>query len=151
MKKDLAAWRSCCLMLLVPWRGVCGSVSRVFRGWDGQGNRIQEPVLQTCDYSLLPQSVVDDAVKLAGEVKKEGGNIASDFADQLLAMYAEASKQDIVIIFNSGGLGWNLTTETPGWQSILEGMKDELEGFGYKTESSITGVPVKDSGVLSVK
>ena len=134
MKKRLGSLAIVLLMLLIPLSAFIG-LSLVYSEV-GMAKEIgfQEPVLGNYDHSLLPQSVVDDATKLAGEVKHEDGDAAKSFATQLLDMYAEASQQDIVIIFNSGGLGWNLTTETPGWQSILLGMKDELEKFGYKTE-----------------
>ncbi len=108
---------------------------------------IQEPPLTTCDYSSVPQSVVDDAVELASELIGKGQENTQNFVDQLLVMYTEVKDLDVVIVFNSGGWGWNLTNETPGWASILDGIKSQLESQGYnslvlnyrRTGSGITG------------
>ncbi len=134
MKKRLGSLAIVLLMLLVPLAAFVGLSLVYAEVGMAKEIGIQEPVLEACDVSLLPQAVVDDAARVAGQVKHDDQEAAGSLKDQLLAMYAEASKLDIVIIFNSGGLGWNLTTETPGWQSILQGMKDELESFGYRTE-----------------
>jgi len=108
---------------------------------------IQEPSLSTYDYSSVPQSVIDDAVELAGELVGKGQEKIQNFVDQLLAMYMEARDRDVIIVFNSGGWGWNFTNESPGWASILDGIKSQLESLGYnslvlnyrRTSSGITG------------
>ena len=95
---------------------------------------IQEPPLTECDYSSVPQTVIDDAVELAGELFGKGQENIQSFVDQLVAMYNEVKDLDVVIIFNSGGWGWNLTNETPGWESILDGITSQLESQGYNSE-----------------
>jgi hypothetical protein len=70
-------------------------------------------------------------VALAGEFIGRSQEKVTEFTDQLVATYMEVKDSDIVIFFNSGGWGWNLTEETPGWSSILTGIKTELEKLGY--------------------
>lgn len=108
---------------------------------------MQELSLSTYDYSSVPQSVIDDAVELAGELIGKGQEKIQNSVDQLLAMYMEARDWDVIIVFNSGGWGWNFTYESPGWVSILDGIKSQLESQGYnslvlnyrRTSSGITG------------
>jgi hypothetical protein len=45
----------------------------------------------------------------------------------------EARDRDVVVLFNSGGWGWNMTSETPGWSSILDGITSELDTLGYSS------------------
>jgi hypothetical protein len=94
---------------------------------------IQEPGLLSYDYSEVPQEIIDGAVDLAGEMVGKSREKIQSYADQLMAMYMEARDSDIVIVFNSGGWGWNLTRETPGWASILEGIRSELDKLGYRS------------------
>lgn len=95
---------------------------------------IQEPNLDAVDYSSVPQLVIDDATALAREMYPEASEEEfQEYVKQLVASYAEAAQQDVVIFFNSGGMGWNLTEETPGWQSILDGITDQLSDLGYKS------------------
>jgi hypothetical protein len=94
---------------------------------------IHEPGLPKYDYSAVPQSVLEDATALAREMVGEGRDKLQGFIDQLVATYMEARDTDVVIVFNSGGWGWNLTMETPGWASILDGIKSELDNLGYKS------------------
>lgn len=108
---------------------------------------IQEPPLTECDYASVPQTVIDDAVELASELIGKGQDNIQNFTDQLVAMYTEVKDLDVIIIFNSGGMGWNLTQETPGWSSILDGITSQLESQGYnsmvlnyrRTSSGMTG------------
>ncbi len=108
---------------------------------------MQGPPLTECDYSSAPQTVIDDSVELASELIGKGQENIKKFADQLVATYMEVKDIDVVIIFNSGGWGWNLTRETPGWTSILDGITSQLESQGYnsmvlnyrRTSSGITG------------
>jgi len=108
---------------------------------------IQEPPLTECDYSSVPQTVIDDAVELASELIGKSHENIQNFTDQLVALYTEVKDLDVVIIFNSGGMGWNLTEETPGWSSILDGITSQLESQGYnsmvlnyrRTSSGMTG------------
>jgi hypothetical protein len=92
---------------------------------------IQEPGLLTYDASQVPRSIVDDAMVLARDFVGKSQEKIKEFTDQLIATYMEVKDSDIVIFFNSGGWGWNLTEETPGWSSILNGIKTELENLGY--------------------
>ena len=94
---------------------------------------VQEPVLSDYEYSAVPQSVVEDATELARELVGDSQDRFQGFVDQLLATYMEAREKDVVVIFNSGGWGWNLFEETPGWSSILDGIKSNLDGLGYES------------------
>jgi hypothetical protein len=109
---------------------------------------IQYPVLQACDYSLVPQPVIDNAVESAMVLVGNSQQKLQEVVDQLLATYIEAQNRDVVVVFNSGGWGWNIAHNTSGWGSILDGIKSELESDGYqtavmnyrRTSSGITGV-----------
>lgn len=92
---------------------------------------IQEPDSSEIEYQAVPQSVIDGAIELAVEFVGDSRDRLQSFVDQLLATYVEAKDRDVVVVFNSGGWGWNLTKETPGWESILEGIKSQLESLGY--------------------
>jgi hypothetical protein len=94
---------------------------------------IQEPELSTYDYSSVPQSVIDDAVTLATDIVGDSQEKLQTLVDQLLATYVEAEDKDVIVLFNSGGWGWNLTQETPGWASILDGIKSQLDKLGYQS------------------
>ena len=83
------------------------------------------------DLSAVPQSVVDDATGLAGELFGDYQEKYNDFVSQLLALYSEAKDKDFVIIFNPGGWGWSQIEPSPGWWSILNGIKSELDVSGY--------------------
>ena len=92
---------------------------------------IQEPGLSTYEASQVPTSIIDDAMALARDFVGKSQEKIKEFTDQLVATYMEVKDKDIVILFNSGGWGWNLTDETAGWSSILNGIKTELEKLGY--------------------
>jgi hypothetical protein len=94
---------------------------------------IQEPTLPAYDRSSVPQNVIDDAVKKANELVGKSQKKLQNMVDQLVETYMEAKNTDVVIFFNSGGMGWNLTQETPGWASILDGIKSQLESLGYRS------------------
>ena len=84
------------------------------------------------DFSDVPQSVAEDATRLATELFGDGREKGEDFVDQLLAMYVEAEDKDVIVLFNSGGWGWKFAARSPGWTSILNGIKSELESLGYE-------------------
>ena len=88
--------------------------------------------LPAYDLSAIPQSVADDAVTLATELFQDCQQESQDFVNQLLAMYSEAEDKDFVTVFNPGGWGWNPLKNTPGWQSIITGIKSKLDELGYK-------------------
>jgi len=93
----------------------------------------EEFFLSTYDLSAVPQSVADDATELAEELFGDSQEKYKDFANQLLVTYIEAKDKDFIVVFNSGGWGWNLLETSPGWSSIINGMKSELENAGYKS------------------
>jgi len=92
---------------------------------------IHEPRLAASDYSAVPQNVMDSAFQIAEEFARSIKESVKSYADGLLGTYLAALNKDIVIFFNSGGMGWNLTKDTPGWSSILEGIKTHLVSLGY--------------------
>ncbi len=87
--------------------------------------------LSVPDLSAVPKSVADDATKLATELFGDYQEKHDDFVSQLLAAYVEAKDKDFVVVFNSGGWGWNFVENSPGWYSISNGIKSELENLGY--------------------
>ena len=87
--------------------------------------------LSPSDFSVVPQSVVDDATGLATQLFGDCQEECDDFVNQLLAVYSEAEDKDFVVIFNSGGWGWNLVEDSPGWWSIFNGIESELESATY--------------------
>lgn len=87
--------------------------------------------LSASDLSAVPQSVTEDATKLATELFGEGLEEYDDFVNQLLGTYLEAKDKDFVILFNSGGWGWNLVEASPGWWTIFAGIETELNSSGY--------------------
>ena len=109
---------------------------------------IQYPSLPPCDYSSVPQSVVDNAVEIATGLVGNSQKKLQNIVDQLLATYVEAKDRDFIIVFNSGGWGWNIAHTTSGWGSILDGIQSQLESQGYqtlvlnyrRTSSGVTGV-----------
>jgi hypothetical protein len=94
---------------------------------------IQEPSLETYDYSSVPQSVIDEAVDLASELVGDSQEKLQNLVDQLLGVYLEVRNKDVVVLFNSGGWGWNSTQDTVGWASILDGIKEQLDKLGYQS------------------
>ena len=88
--------------------------------------------LSTYDLSAVPQSVAEDATRLATERFGDYQEECDDFVCQLLATYSAAKDRDFIIFFNSGGWGWNLLENTPGWQSIVTGIQTELNSLDYK-------------------
>ncbi len=87
--------------------------------------------LSASDLSTVPQSVTEDATKLATELFRDDPENYDDFKNQLLAAYLEAKDKDFVVVFNSGGWGWTLVETSPGWWSIFTGIESELNSSGY--------------------
>ena len=83
------------------------------------------------DLSAVPQSVAEDATKLATELFGDCQEKCDDFVSQLLAMYAKAEDKDFVVIFNPGGWGASLLETSLGWRSIFDGIESELTSSGY--------------------
>lgn len=88
--------------------------------------------LSVYEVTPLPQSVVDDATRLATELYGDSQEKCTDFTRQLLTMYREAQDKDFIVIFNSGGWGSNLVETSQGWWSIFGGIQSELSDSGYK-------------------
>ena len=108
----------------------------------------QEPALSEYEYSDLPQSLIEDATELAKEIIGESQDRFQDLVNQVLATYVEARDRDVIVVFNSGGWGWNLLEETPGWVSILDGIKAQLDSWGYR--SLVMNYRRTDSGLRGV-
>jgi hypothetical protein len=109
---------------------------------------IHEPALGVSDFSTVPESVVDYAVRMAQNATDVARKQIKTYADELVGTYHAARDKDIVIFFNSGGMGWNLTKDTPGWASILEGIRENLERLGHRTvmlNYRRTGSKLRDS------
>lgn len=104
--------------------------------------------LSVPDLSTVPESVAEDAARLAMELYGDYQEGYEDFVDRLLAIYGEAEDKDFVVIFNSGGWGWNFLENSPGWRSIFSGIESELAGLGYtslmldyrRTDENLRGV-----------
>lgn len=83
------------------------------------------------DFSVVPQPVAEDATRLAASVYGASSEAGNDFSNQLLATYLKVKDEDCVIIFNSGGWGWNMLEASPQWTSIFLGIQSELADLGY--------------------
>jgi len=93
---------------------------------------IQEPSFEGVDISLAPADVIADAEQMAADVVGTGAADYQKIVDELVGSYLLAKESDIVIFFNSGGMGWNYVYQTPGWESIINGMIEELNDMGYR-------------------
>lgn len=85
------------------------------------------------DFSLVPQSLVDEADELATELFGNNQQKRHQFTSQLLGMYLSAKDKDVVIINNSGGWGWSSIESFPYGQDFITGVDTELTGLGYST------------------
>lgn len=92
---------------------------------------IQEPPMANVDTSMAPPAVVADAEQMAADVVGKDAQNYQKVVKELVGSYLYAQSADVVIFFNSGGMGWNYAYQTPGWQSILNGMVYELKMLGY--------------------
>jgi len=92
---------------------------------------IEEISLSAYEFSNVPQSVVEDATRLAAELYSDYQEKGEDFVSQLLVSYVEGRDKDFVVFFNSGGWGWNFLDSSPGWSSIFTGIESELDELGY--------------------
>jgi hypothetical protein len=119
------------LVVLVVLAAVCLTLFGLEAGMTNDIG-IQTPSLPAADYTLVPQSVTDSAVNLATQLVGDSQEKLQNTVDQLLTTYLEAKNRDVVVVFNSGGWGWNITQRS-GWGSILDGIKSQLESQGYQT------------------
>jgi len=83
------------------------------------------------DLLAVPQSVAEDATRLATELFGEHQEKCDDFVNQLLSIYSVAKDKDFIVIFNPGGWGYKSILATPGWCSIFTGIEAELASSGY--------------------
>ena len=134
MNKKLGKMVITALIALIPLLVVSGVLLAYSDVGMAKDIGIQEPALYPVDYSVVPQAVIDKAAVIAANYADNGEEKVQSFADELIASYIEAQNNDVIIIFNSGGLGWNLTEKTPGWASILKGIQSELQEMGYKSQ-----------------
>lgn len=96
------------------------------------GIGIQEPVFNNVDLASVPPAVLADAVATADKLVGVSGDRHQRIIDDLAGSYLAAKESDIVIFFNSGGMGWNMISNTPGWEAILNGITGELKDLGYR-------------------
>lgn len=89
--------------------------------------------LTEADFAAIPGPVIDDAVRLAGELYGDYREEDSDFVRQLLTMYLEAQDKDFIMVFNAGGWGSKSLEVSPDWCSIFDGIKSDLDVAGYST------------------
>lgn len=83
--------------------------------------------------ATIPRPVVEDAARSAEELFGDYPEQYNAFVNQLLSSYLESRNKDFIMVFNSGGWGWNSLEPTTEWYSILNGIKSELENFGYQS------------------
>ncbi len=93
---------------------------------------VQEPSFTDVDISLAPPSVVADAKQMATEVVGRDAENYDKVVKELVGSYQYALNADVVIFFNSGGMGWNYVYQTPGWENILAGIVTELKALGHR-------------------
>ena len=90
------------------------------------------PGFSNNDLSQVPDGVRKDAQELAGEILGPHTVQARVFARQLLVTYLDARDKDFILVYNPGGWGSSLLRESPGWQSIVNGIEGELNSQGYE-------------------
>jgi len=88
--------------------------------------------LATCNVAGIPPVIVEDATEMATALFGDSQEEVNNFVNQVLAIYSEAKDKDFVILFNSGGWGWNLLEDSHGWDSIFIGIITELNDMGYQ-------------------
>ncbi len=89
--------------------------------------------LTEADFAAIPGPVIDDAVRLAGELYGDYREEDSDFVRQLLTMYLEAQDKDFIMVFNAGGWGSKSMEVSHDMRSIFDGINYDLDAAGYST------------------
>jgi len=112
------------IVLLAPSPVVPATASEVGSG---------DTSLSIDDFSLVSQSLVDEAEELAAELFGNNQEQCQEFTSQLLGMYLAARDTDVLIINNSGGWGWSSILDFPYGLDFLAGVDAELTGLGYST------------------
>lgn len=95
-----------------------GIVSEI--GADGQ------PLYANTDLSAVPESVADDASRLATQLFGKHGKESDRFVDELLATHMKSQDKDVVILFNPGGWGNGPMDMRRPWGSILNGIQSQF-------------------------
>jgi hypothetical protein len=103
-----------------------GVVSEI--GADGQ------PLYANTDLSAVPQSVADDAARLAVQLFGKHGERPDRFVDELLATQVKSQDKDVVILFNPGGWGYGPMDAKRPWGSILNGIQSRLSDSGIDSQ-----------------
>jgi len=89
--------------------------------------------LPVVDLSVVPPSVAENATELATELFGDNKEKCNAFINQMLSVYLKAKDKDFLMVFNSGGMGWKVVNETPGWLGISKGIESELTKLNYST------------------
>jgi hypothetical protein len=94
--------------------------------------RSEEFTLADYELAVIPDSVLEDAQKLANELSGGSSEESDNFVAQLLATYLEARDKDFLLLYNPGGWGSSTLRDSPGWQSIASGIESQLNSLGYE-------------------
>lgn len=92
----------------------------------------EEFTLAGSELATIPDGVLGDARKLAGELFGDSPEERDSFINQLLTTYLEARDKDFVLLYNPGGWGSSSLKDSPGWQSIVRGIESKLNRDGYE-------------------
>ena len=92
----------------------------------------EEFTLADYELTVIPDSVLEDARKLAGELFGGSSDEGDNFIAQLLVTYLEAGDKDFLLLYNPGGWGSSTLRDSPGWQSIASGIESQLNSLGYE-------------------
>lgn len=106
----------------------------------------ENEILETDDFSGIPQDVIDDARQRASDLFGGNDERQSDFISQVLALYKEAKEIDVLVIVNSGGWGWSAIAESnekelaPGIDGILAELGNSTLWIDYlRTDKNFYG------------
>jgi hypothetical protein len=89
-----------------------------------------EAALPPPNLAALPQSMIDEANSLAEGLFGYSAALQDEFVAELLATYQAAQDKDMVVFFNTGGLGWDAINETEEGQGFIDGIGAELASLG---------------------
>lgn len=92
----------------------------------------EEFTLADYELTVIPDSILEDARKLASELSGGSSEESDNFIVQLLTTYLEARDKDFVLLYNPGGWGSSTLRDSPGWQSIASGIESRLNSLGYE-------------------
>jgi hypothetical protein len=92
-----------------------------------------DEIISVDDFSSIPALVIEDAQNTAYSVYGDDKPEVKHLTSQLIGTYQASMGKDVVIIFNSGGWGWDPIEEIPGWGSILRGIETTLSNYGLNS------------------